>query len=479
MRFKSLSLLLVASLVCVLPLHAATVTGPVAGGKQGKAFNLPDADLVRHGYVAEEFFLDGTATAYELAPGSTQGSDGRWQLRKRPDAQGYRTRILVVRPSDANKFNGTVVVHWQNVTAGYELGSVSEGNEYLRGYAWVGVSAQKVGIDGFPGPQAAGLRQWDPERYGSLKHPGDDYSFDIFAQAGRAVGPKRDADTVDPMAKLPVKRLVAAGASQSAGRLRGYINGIHPLDHVFDGYIPYIDFARQMPFTAAAAPPTSAPSTATLNSAAPILNRAPSIVRTDLDVPVFVVNSETETEGYVVSRQPDTDKFRFWEVPGSSHVNVSRAQLGQRTDLDSPNWLSYRPAYDAAVRHMHLWLTTKKAPPRAPLIELTLTNPVKIKRDAKGNALGGVRLPDFAVASAEHRGTGTNKPGGYRLGFLYGFAREFTNDELRALYPDSKAFMTKYDAALADVVRRGYVLEEDAPAMRANAAKWAAKLDRE
>jgi hypothetical protein len=476
MRLKSVVLSACAALLlCAGQLHAASVSGPISGGKQGKAFNLPDADLSRHGYVAEEFFLEGAASAYELAPGAKQGSDGRWQLRKRASTAPYRTRILVVRPTDAAKFNGTVIVHWQNVTAGYELGSVSEGNEYLRGYAWVGVSAQKVGIDGFAGPQAAGLKQWDPERYGSLNHPGDEYSFDIYAQAGRAVGAKRDTSKVDPMGRLAVRQVVAAGASQSAGRLRAYINGIHPLERVFDGFIPYIDFARQTPFTAPVAA-SPAPNPASLNSAAPILDRANTIVRTDLDVPVFVVNSETETEGYVVSRQPDTDKFRFWEVAGTSHVNVSRIS-NTRTDLESPNWLSYRPAYDAAVRHMHVWLTTKKAPPKAPLIELESKSPAKIKRDAKGNAIGGIRLPDFAVASAEHRGSGTNKPGGYRLGFLYGFAREFTKDELHALYPDAKSFMTKYDAALKDVVTKGYVLAEDAPALRANAAKWAAKLD--
>ena len=479
MRVKSLwSSLSLGVLLCVSQLHAATVSGPIAGGKQGKPFNLPDADLAAHGYIAEEFFLDGNATAYELAAGTKQGSDGRWQLRKRSDTQPFRTRILVVRPKDASKFNGTVVVHWQNVTAGYELGSVAEGNEYLRGYAWVGVSAQKVGIDGFPGSQAAGLRQWDAERYSSLKHPGDDYSYDIFAQAGRAVGPKRDAKNADPMGQLTVKRLVAAGASQSAGRLRAYINGIHSMDRVFDGYIPYIDFARQVPFTASAAPaPAPASNPTALNSAAPILNRPNTIVRTDLDVPVFVVNSETETEGYVVSRQPDTDKFRFWEVAGTSHVNVVRG-ANARTDLESPNWLAYRPAYDAAIRHMHTWLTTKQAPPTAPLIELESKDPVKIKRDAKGNALGGIRLPDFAVAMAEHRGSGTNKPGGYRLGFLYGYARDFSADELNALYPSAKAYMDKYDTALADVVKKGYVLKEDAPALRANAAKWAARLDR-
>ena len=70
----------------------------------------------------------------------------------------------MVRPQKQSNFNGTVILHWQNVTAGYELGSVGD-NEYLRGYAWVGVSAQAVGVDGFPGDQAAGLRQWDPSRY--------------------------------------------------------------------------------------------------------------------------------------------------------------------------------------------------------------------------------------------------------------------------------------------------------------------------
>ncbi len=352
--------------------YAASVSGPIVGGKQGKPFNSPELDLAKHGYIAEEFFIEGTANGYELASGTKQGNDGRWTLQKRTNAAPFRTRLLVVRPTDPSKFNGTVIVHWQNVTAGYELGSVSEGNEYLRGYAWVGVSAQKVGIDGFPGPSAAGLKQWDPERYGSLNHPGDEYSFDIFAQAGRAVGPKRDS-RIDPMAKLPVKRLVAAGASQSAGRLRAYINGIHMLDRVFDGYVPYIDFARQMPFSAPVAA-TPAPNPSSLNSAAPILNRANTIVRTDLDVPVFVVNSETETEGYVVSRQPDTDKFRFWEVAGTSHVNVVRG-ANTRTDLESPNWLAYRPAYDAAIRHMHVWLTTKQAPPESPAHRARIDRP--------------------------------------------------------------------------------------------------------
>ena len=60
----------------------------------------------------------------------------------------YRTRILVVRPGDPARFNGTVLLNWQNVSAGIE-GGAPAGRD-LRGYAWVGVSAQEVGLYGFP-----------------------------------------------------------------------------------------------------------------------------------------------------------------------------------------------------------------------------------------------------------------------------------------------------------------------------------------
>src|SRR5207302_303264 len=157
-----------------------------------------------------------------------------------------RTRFLVVRPADPSAFNGTVMVQWLNVTAGYELGTADD-DELLSGYAWVGVSAQRVGIHGFPpgtayaGRQAPNdpLQRWDPERYGSLEHPGDRYSFDIFTQAARAVGPER-ASSVDPMGGLAVERLVGIGASQSGARLTTYINAVQPLERVFDAFVPTI-----------------------------------------------------------------------------------------------------------------------------------------------------------------------------------------------------------------------------------------------
>lgn len=448
--------------VCLVsPLaHAAAVSGPVTEGEQDGPFCAPTIDVAAHGYVVEEYFLDGTAYAYDFAESATQTSDGQWSTRRREETAPYRTRILVVRPAKAADFNGTVIVHWQNVTAGYELGTVNEG-EYLRGYAWVGVSAQKIGVDGFPGPEAAGLKQWDATRYGSLDHPGDAYSYDIFSQAGRAIGPDRETDGVDPMGGLDVKRLVASGASQSAGRLRTYINGVHPIEHVFHGFIPYIDFGSTIPFESDFGEQRRG-------------MRQSTLIREDLDVPVLVVNSETETLSYIDARQPDTSTFRFWEVAGTSHVSVIRGE--DRPDLDSPNWLSFQPVYMASLRHMHRWLADGVEPPKMPLIAMETGDKKEIARDEHGNAKGGIRLPDFVAATSSHSGRGKPVSGGSRFAFLYGTAEDFSAETLADLYPTPDAFLEKYDEALEKSVEEGMVLPEDAPKLREAAQAWSAQL---
>ena len=127
------------------------VTGPVAGGRRGWPFSLPLTDLASVGYVTEEFFLDGTAAAYEAEPGAELTVDGKWRVRPSRTAP-FRTRVLVVRPVDRARFNGIVHVNWQNVTAGFELGIAdADSEQLLDGFAWVGVSAQRVGVHGFPG----------------------------------------------------------------------------------------------------------------------------------------------------------------------------------------------------------------------------------------------------------------------------------------------------------------------------------------
>jgi hypothetical protein len=126
----------------------AVVTGPVTGGVHGWPFGVPLFDLADHGYVAEEFFLAGDASTYRQVPGTSWDRDGHWQV-ERDGSLPYTTRILIYRPVDPAKFNGTVVVGWNNVTAGYELFS-GESPEFFEGYVFVGATVQHVGVHGFP-----------------------------------------------------------------------------------------------------------------------------------------------------------------------------------------------------------------------------------------------------------------------------------------------------------------------------------------
>jgi hypothetical protein len=155
-------------------------------------------DLARHGYREDEFFLEGQATRYAPVPGTELRWDGRWQVQPIEIAP-FKTRMVVLRPVDPAAFNGTALMSWNNVTAGYDNFGGGDSPVLLdNGGAFIAVSAQRVGVHGFP-VSPMGLIAWDPERYGSLSIPSDDYSFDIFTQAAQAILGGGADGVVDPV----------------------------------------------------------------------------------------------------------------------------------------------------------------------------------------------------------------------------------------------------------------------------------------
>src|SRR6516164_8969434 len=166
-------------------------------------------------------------------------SDGRWTATPASTAP-YKTRILVYKPTNPQKFNGTVFVEWLNVSGGLDAAPdwVQAHTALIRaGFAWVGVSAQIVGVEGgsaLVGVVSLPLKKVNPARYGSLSHPGDSFSYDMFSQAGQAI---RQPSGTNPLAGLRVKRVIAAGESQSAFRMVTYIDAVHPLAGVYQGFL--------------------------------------------------------------------------------------------------------------------------------------------------------------------------------------------------------------------------------------------------
>jgi hypothetical protein len=444
------------------------VTGPITGGDYGIPYlAMPPEWQDRYGYTEEEYFLSGDAVSYgvdgELA------ADGRWEAQGTSATKAYTTRMIVRRPKDGADFNGTLVVEWLNVSAGREsdpdFGYLAP--ELLaEGYAYVGVSAQRTGIEpgglgipipGVPPEGLAPLKEWDPQRYGELSHPGDPWSYDIFDQATRAaIEPGKDA----PLHGLRPTHLIAAGESQSASRMATYVNAIQPITKMFDGFLIHSRGA----------------STAPLDEDAP--NQPPSIVhlRTDLDVPVLQFETETDLDflGFAKARQDDTDHLITWELAGASHVDqatldygIEAAQQwakGATIDLSaSCGRINEGPQQDVVQTAFHglaAWVAGGDPPARSPRIELDAQG--EIVRDADGIAVGGIRTPAVDVPISVLTG---KSPSTEVICVLFGSTTPFTPEQLSARYPAHEAYVEQVTASAQQAVDDGFLLPRHAKAM--------------
>ncbi len=456
----------------------ATVTGPVTGGKGINLAGTTSFDLSSVGYEQSEYFLSGTASAYTSASPLTP--NGRWSVTPASTAP-YTTRMVVYRPIDPKRFDGTVVVEWLNVSGGVDAAAawLTGHVQMIRsGMAYVGISAQAAGIVGAAGSlgaaggQAGGIKGSDPARYGSLEHPGDSYSYSIFEQGGAAI--RRDAATV--LGGLKPKKIIALGESQSAGRMVTYIDALQPLSRgVFDGYFVYSRFASGAPLSQAPQPAVNLPSTV--------------LIRTDLDVPVMMFETEADVVvlGYLPARQPPTRFIREWEVAGTAHYDTyglveSMADTGNGTAdvktfdtmvdpvssfdngaISCPvplNAGAHTYELRAAIVALNKWADTGQAPPQSP--RLDVASPTSYALDQNGEARGGVRTPQVAAPVAVVNGTGDTSNAGGGFCRIFGTTIPFSSAKLAQLYPTHQDFVHKWDAAVASDVSEGYLTPADA-----------------
>jgi len=213
-----------------------TATGPITGGDGEIVMRGTTFDLADVGYEATEWFVSGTASSFTSA--KPLARSGRWSVTP-ADTSPYTTRIVVYRPVDASRFSGTTVVEWLNVSAGIDhaVSWILAHTAMIRhGDAWVGVSAQVDGLEGF-GATTAGLHATtveDPVRYRSLHIASDSFSYDIYSQVGRLL---RVPGAGNVLGGLDTSNLLAIGQSQSAFRLTTYIDAIQPIAQVYDGFL--------------------------------------------------------------------------------------------------------------------------------------------------------------------------------------------------------------------------------------------------
>jgi hypothetical protein len=382
----------------------------------------------------------------------------------------YTTRLIVQRPSDPARFNGTVYVEWLNVSAGIDSAAdwgMAHDEMVREGAVWVGVSAQSVGING--------IRSVDPARYAALSHPGDSFSYDIFSQAGRAV---RD-QSATLLGGLAPQHLIADGESQSAFRMTTYIDGVHPLAHVYDGFMVH---------SSGASVPLSQP------PQAPYSPPQGLRIRTDLDVPVFLFETETDLVLFnsAAGRQPDSALLRRWEVAGTAHADMYTLAVGPVDTGDG----SAAPAlfdlmlhptnvtpfatctaplnagpqhwvFQAALHALQAWVTDGTLPATAPLLQYDLATRT-YSTDAQGNVLGGVRTPQVDAPVA--RLSGVAPSGGNPFCVLFGTTTPLSAAQVSSLYGSHGGFVSSWVHATNSAVASGWILRADAADVKSSGA---------
>ena len=471
-----------ASPVTSTPVAAATTVPAATFSKVEVAGTTPmtaapKALLAKYGYVEQEYYVAGTACRYRIPETLTNASVVDC-------GSPYKTRMIVRRPTNPNRFNGTALVEWNNVSTGQDIDFVWAGThdyQMRHGYVSISLSAQLIGVNA--------LKSWSPARYGSLTldasntdpstgetldRTGDVLSWDVLSQTIQGL---RHPTGVDPVPGNRVKRVIANGESQSALRLTGYYNSIDPLHHVADGIVYY-------------------------DAAGPL--------RTDSHTEAISVATEIGV-GLLPDGLPgdDSANYRRWELAGTSHVSSQDMQYVDpmvlrdgylKTPTGAPStltglttgcawyplWSPVPTGYvlDSAFDHLNKWIKNGRAAPSAPRLERDLTAPPLFNptlpganppntapayaKDANGNTIGGIQLSQYAYPTAEIEGAGNTGPA---TCWLAGLNRPFTEQELKARYPSARDYLRGVASLTRQNVASGFLLPEDAARTLLDAAK--------
>ena len=173
---------------------------------------------------------------------------------------------------------------------------------------------------------------------------------------------------------------------------------------------------------------------------------------------------------------------RIYDIAGASHGRAT-----EKTCEQLPGQLDFFPVMRSTLLHLHRWVKSDAKPPETRLMPLEplpaeptlLQAPAHLrgaivqvpKRDADGNSLGGVRLPELEVPLGTHGAQ--NLPLSDRACNLNAayipFARSPADrkpDDQRASlqerYKDFNDYLSKLSTAAEALVRQGFLLKEDA-----------------
>jgi hypothetical protein len=455
----------------------------------------------------------------ELAP--TEAIPDIGKAKRNPQGKvEYSAKILLLMPADPAKGNGALLVDVPNRGRPYGIalynsprdapfasGNLGQGTGFLedQGFALAEVNwelGKGADLPSFEGPDGK-------PRY--IEGVG----FAIVRDAAEflAHGWSDSVGAANPL-RGSIERVLASGKSQSGRFLKTFLlHGFNQVAgrRVIDGMHIFVSGAGLLPIL------TSSPGPKSSGDAAPSfadpefrgVNEGPFTIgeivtavekRGETPPKIVMVSSTTDflslraslgrTGGTGIEDQPIPPNVRMYEIAGASHVMARQAP---NCSLP-PARLDWAPVSRATLVALDRWVAGNKQPPGNALMPLEPTRDDDVlkapsflskavierpKRDADGNVLGGVRLPEMAVP------LGTNavqqKPTSFSCSLIGGFVPFAATKEERDAAKDSRLSIAERYRNHDDYVNRiriaaralqveGFLLPADAAVIIAAAA---------
>jgi len=458
-------------------------------------------------YVIWQGKVHGDLSPQEAIPGIDKAARN---ARGRID---YSARIVLIIPSERGNGNGALLVDVPNRGRAYahalynsprdepfQSGTFEQGTGFLQDY---GYSVAEVYWELGQGAELPSFI--DPE---GKKRFVEGAGFAIVRDAADflAHAAADSVGTPNPL-KGAVSRTLASGKSQDGRFLKTFL--LHGFNmaggrRVFDGMHVFVSAAGLLPIMQTGTGPESS-ANGTPNFSNPEVrgvNEEPLTIgdiiarveaRGEVPPKMFMVSSVTDyyslraslgrTGSSGTSDRPIPPNVRMYDIAGASHVIVAKPPADCKMP---PGRLDWAPVSRAGLVRLDAWVALNAKPPANELMPLepagaeppALRAPSHLptaviqvpKRDADGNAIGGVRLPDLAVPFGTHGGQ--NLPQTFTCSLVGSYApfaatktqRDTTGDARLSVaerYSSRDNYVNRIRIAAQDLAKQGFLLPED------------------
>ena len=483
------------------------------------------AEVTRLDITSKQPYGSFTSGEYVLMQGKVHGDLSPQEaipgLDKAPrNARGridYAARIVLIVPVDPKQGNGTLLVDVPNRGKAYahalynsprnepfQSGTFEQGTGFLQdqGYSVAEVYwelGQGADLPSFVDAQGA-RRFVEGVGFAIVRDAADFLSHAAADSAG----------TPNPLTNN-VSRTISSGKSQDGRFLKTFLlNGFNMAGgrRVFDGMHVFVSGAGLLPIMQTGVGPESSgngspsfdkPEFRGVHEDPLTIGDIVARVEARGEVPpkMILINSVSDyyslraslgrTGASGTTDRPIPANVRMYDIAGASHVVVVKAP----TECTLPqSRLDWAPVSRASLVRLNAWIAHNTNPPANNLMPLeragaepsVLRAPAHLpeaviqvpQRDSDGNAVGGLRLPDLAVPFGTHGGQ--NFPytfscsliGAYKPFTATKAQRESSGDKRLSVserYKNRDDYVNRIRIAAWDMVKRGFLLAEDAVVM--------------